>query len=71
MRLAVAAHGLPRRAVAAAGTMADCRQADVLIEGVDAGVLLTGRACDTDEILAHCRRRGTEPVTPSKRNRKV
>ncbi len=58
MQLAVAAHGLPLRAVVTAGTTADCSQADVLIEGVDAGALLADRAHDTNRILAHCRRRG-------------
>ncbi len=62
---------LPLRAIAAAGATADCRQADVLIEGVDAGALLSDRAHDTNQLLAHCRRRGIEPVIPSKRNRKV
>ncbi len=71
LHLAVAAHGLPLRAIAAAGAAADCSQADVLIEGVDAGALLADRAHDTNRILAHCRRWGIEPVIPSKRNRKA
>ena len=48
-----------------------CSQADVLIEEVVAGALLADRAHDTDQTLAHCRRRGIEPVIHPKHSRKA
>ena len=64
------AQGRPVRALVTEGTSADCRQAGILIEGVDAGALLADRAYDTNEILAYCYQQGIEPVIPPKRNRK-
>ncbi len=64
------AQGRPVRVLVTESTSADCSQAGILIEGVDAGALLADRAYDTNEILAYCYQQGIEPVIPPKRNRK-
>jgi len=52
------------------GTAADCNNAGVLIEGLDADHLLADRAYDTNALLAWCEAHGTVPVIPPKKNRK-
>ena len=70
LHLAVDANGLPVRTLVTEGAAADCSQAGILIEGVDAGALLADRAYDTNEILAVCHQQVMEPMIPPKRNRK-
>ena len=43
MHLAVDAHGMPVRMEVTAGTVADCAQAEALIDGIDAEYLLADR----------------------------
>ena len=62
------AHGMPVRM---AGTLADCTQAESLIDGIDAEYLLAARGHDTDQVPAAARARGMAPVIPPKRNRKA
>ena len=59
-----------------AGTVADCTQAEALIDGIPLDVasaeyLLADRGYDTNRVLAVARERGITPVIPPKRNRKV
>ena len=59
-----------------AGTVADCTQAEALIDGIpfdaaSAEYLLADRGYDTNRVLAVARERGITPVIPPKRNRKV
>ena len=62
---------MPVRMLATAGTVADCTQAEALIDGIGAGYLLADRGYDTNAVLAAARARGMEAVIPPKRNRKV
>ena len=52
-------------------TVADCTQAEALIDRIAAGRLLAGRGYDTNAVLAAARERGMGPALPPKRNRKV
>lgn len=70
MHLAVDSHGMPARIRITSGTTADCTEACVLIEGIDAENLLADRAYDTNDILQHCADNDIEAVIPPKRNRK-
>jgi len=53
-----------------AGTIADCKYGEKLIEGIDAEVLLADRGYDTNAIIEAARAAGMEIVIPPKRNRK-
>ena len=61
---------MPVRLAVTEGTVADCRQALPLIEGIAAECLLADKAYDTNEIIAGARALGMEPVIPSKSNRR-
>ena len=50
--------------------MADCTQAEALIDGIEAEYLLADRGYDTGKVLAATRARGMAPVIPPKRSRK-
>ena len=52
-----------------AGTVADCTQAEALIDGIEAEYLLADMGYDTNRVLV-ARARGMAPVIPSKRSRK-
>jgi transposase len=67
----VDAHGLPVRAHIAAGPVADCTQAGILVEGLSADFLLADRGYDTNPILAQAALQQMTPVIPPKRNRRV
>ena len=58
------------RMAVTAGTVADCTQAEALIDGIEAEYLLADRGYDTDKVLAAARARGMAPVIPPKRSRK-
>ena len=62
---------MPVRMLATAGTVADCAQAEALLDGIAAEHLLADRGYDTNPVLAAVRARGLEAVIPPKRNRKV
>ena len=68
LHLAVAAHWMPVRMAVTAGAMADCTQAEALIDGIEAEYLLADRGYDTDKALAAARERGMAPVIPPKRS---
>ena len=61
---------MPVRMAVTAGTVADCTQAEALIDGIEAEYLLADRGYDTDQVLAAARGRGMAPVIPPKRSRK-
>ena len=70
IHLAVAAHGLPIRAIITSGTVADCTQAARLINGFTAEILLADKGCDSNAILEQALSQGMKPVIPPKKNRK-
>jgi transposase len=61
---------MPVRVFITAGTTADCTQAERLIEGIDAAVLLAERGYDTDAIVTMAANAGMDVVIPPKKNRK-
>ena len=62
---------MPVNLLITAGTVADCTQAEALIDGIAAEHLLADRGYDTNKVLAAARERGMTPVIPPQRNRKV
>ena len=71
MHLAVDAHGLPIRAIVTAGSVADCTQAESLIEGLTAEALLADKGYDSNAILTKAQQQGMVAVIPPKKNRKI
>lgn len=69
IHLAVDAHGMPIRVLVTAGTVADCTQAAVLIEGLDAQHLLADKGYDTDAIVTNAMEQDMAVVIPPKKNR--
>lgn len=61
----------PLRCLLTPGQAADCRQVQVLLEGVSFACLISDRAYDTDALRAWCAEHAVEVVVPSKRNRQV
>ena len=61
---------MPVRVFITAGTTADCKYAEKLVEGIDASALLADRGYDTDAIIEMTQRLGMEAVIPPKKNRK-
>ena len=59
---------MPVRMAVTAGTVADCTQAEALIDGIEAEYLLADRDYDTDRVLTAVRARGMAPVIPPKRS---
>ena len=58
--------------LATAGTVADCTQAEALLDGIAAEHLLADRGYDTNRVLAAAARaRGMVPALPPEGNRKV
>jgi len=53
-----------------AGTVADCKYGEKLIEGIDADVLLADRGYDTNAIIKAATASGMQVVIPPKKNRK-
>jgi transposase len=53
-----------------AGTVADCRYGEKLIEGIDAQALLADRGYDTSTIVDKASTAGMTVVIPPKKNRK-
>jgi len=66
----VDAHGMPVRAIITEGTAADCKHAEALIEGIEAGYLLADRGYDTDDIVTLAETSEMNVVIPPKKNRK-
>ena len=51
--------------------MADCTQADQLIDGFEAEARLGDKAYDTEAIVNEAERRGIAPIIPPKTNRRT
>ena len=68
--MAVDAHGMPIRILVTEGTRADCTQACVLIDGIDAETLLADRGYDTNDVVEQATEAGMKVVIPPKKNRK-
>ena len=64
------AHGVPVRIFITTGTTADCTQAEKLIDGIEAGVLLADRGYDSEAIVRKAEEAGMQVVIPPKKNRK-
>ncbi len=62
---------MPVRALITSGPTADCSQAEVLIEGIDAAHLLAKRGYDNNAIVEQAEKQGMEAQIPSRKNRKV
>ena len=60
---------MPIRVIITSGTIADCKQAVALIDGIFADYLLADRAYDTDEIIKWAIQQGMITVIPPKKNR--
>jgi transposase len=71
IHLAVDAHGAPVEMFVTAGTTADCKFGENLINGIDAENLLADRGFDTDTIVEVARAAGMNVVIPPKKNRKI
>ena len=69
--MAVDALGNPVRIIITGGTVADCTQAEGLIEGIPAKSLLGDRGYDSDAIIDSATSKGMTPVIPPKKNRKI
>ncbi len=70
IHLAVDANGMPVRVVITGGSVADCKQAIVLIDGLAADYLLADRGYDTNEIVDWAVTHNMIAVIPPKKNRK-
>jgi transposase len=62
---------MPVRVIITAGPVADCTQAEELIEGLAAQSLLADKGYDTDVIVQKAQAAGMEVVIPAKSNRKI
>ena len=62
---------MPVRAIITEGTRADCKEADALIDGIDAECLLADRAYDSNDIIQKASEQGMQIVIPPKKNRVV
>ena len=60
---------MPVRVFITSGTVADCKQAVALIDGIIAEYLFGDRAYDTNEILNYAFEHGMQVVIPPKKNR--
>jgi transposase len=67
----VDADGMPVRVLITSGTVADCKQAVALIDGIFADYLLGDRGYDTNEIVQWAIDHGMIAVIPPKKNRLV
>ncbi|WP_281172061.1 IS5 family transposase [Nitratidesulfovibrio termitidis] len=71
IHLAVDAHGMPIRMFITAGTVADCAQAQRLVEGIDAENLLADKGYDSGIFAESLEANGVTPVIPPRKGRKA
>ena len=71
VHLAVFAHGVPVGIFITSGATTDCSQAEALIEGIAAKVLLADKGYDSDAIVKCAEELGMQVVIPPRSNRKV
>lgn len=62
---------MPVRIFITKGTAADCGQAEKLIDGIAAEVLLADRGYDSDKIVEKAEKAGMKTVIPPRKNRKI
>ena len=62
---------MPVRIFVTAGTVHDCKQAENLIEGINAEFLLGDRGYDSNKIIEKAVSQGMQVVIPPKKNRRV
>ena len=67
----MAAHGVPVRIIITKGSAVDCGQAEKLIDGIKAKVLLADRGYDSDATVEKAENAGIKTVIPPRKNRKV
>jgi transposase len=67
--VAVDAHGNPVRVLVTEGTRADCKEAENLIETLEANCLIADKGYDTNDIVTMALERKMEVIIPPKRNR--
>jgi transposase len=70
IHVAVNGLGLPVEVILTAGQVADVTQAEALIEGLPAEVVIADKGYDSDAVVEAIEARGAEAVIPPKRNRK-
>ena len=63
--------GLPVTVVLTAGQAADVKQAEALMEGIPAEVVIGDKGYDSDAVVEAIKAKGAEAVIPPKKNRKV
>jgi transposase len=63
--------GLPVTVVLTPGQAADVKQAEQLLEGISAEVVIGDKGYDSDELIETIRGKGAEAVIPPKKNRTV
>ena len=61
--------GNPVRFLVTPGQRSDVRQAEALLEQVEAGAVIADKAYDADHLVEHLTARGAKAVIPPKRNR--
>ena len=62
---------MPVRIIITKGTTADCKQAEKLMDGMEAKVLLADRGYDSDAIVEQTEKAGMKAVIPPRKNRKI
>lgn len=71
IHVGVSGLGLPLRVILTAGQDADVRQAEPLLEGIAAEVVIADKGYDSDTLVGVIKAKGAEAVIPPKKNRKV
>ena len=71
IHIAVDGLGNPVEFILTAGQAADVTQAEPLIQSNKADAYILDKAYDSDAVVAAAKRRGSEAVIPSKKNRKL
>lgn len=69
--MAMDSHGLPRRIIITEGSRNDSTQADKLTQGINVQNLIADKAYDKNSIIEASEESSTNPVIPSKSNRKI
>jgi transposase len=71
IHVGVSGLGLPVTVVLTAGQAADVKQAEPLLEGIAAEVVIGDKGYDSDALVEAIKAKGAEAVIPPKKNRKV
>ena len=67
----MAAHGVPVRILVTKGTTADGKQAESLIDGIEARGLPADRGSDSDQMVGKTEKAGMKAVIPPRKNRRI